>query len=43
MTVVTQAVDGDDENRMGAEREEEGIGTQYLYRVIEERMSDQSL
>ena len=43
MMVVTQAVDGDEENRMEAEREEEGIGTQYLDRVTEERISDQSL
>ena len=43
MMVVTQAVDGDEENRMEAEREEESIGTQYLDRVTEERISDQSL
>ena len=43
MMVVTHAVDGDEENRMGAEREEEDIGTQYLDRFIEERISDQSL
>lgn len=36
MMVVAQAVDGDEENGMGAEREEEGIGT-HIWTESEKR------
>lgn len=42
MMVVTQAVDGDEEKK-GAGKEEEGVGTECLWAVTEERLSDQSL